>query len=123
MKTNDTISIICKIRYKANKFIVNEMNEYGMKGFATSHGDILSNLLENEKLTMKELAERVRKDKSTITALVNKLVEQGYVQKIRDEKDSRIVFVMVTEKGKSIGPAFNKISDDLIKTVYKGIPS
>lgn len=122
METKDIISLICKIRYKANRFIINEMDRYGMKGFATSHGDILCQLLKNEKLTMKELSEKVGKDKSTITALVNKLVDQGYVEKVRDEQDSRIVFVMLTEKGRGIGPVFNKISDELIKTVYKDIP-
>lgn len=122
MGIKDIISLIYKIRDEANRFIINEMDKWGLKGLAASHGDILFQLLNNEKLTMKELAERVGKDKSTITALVNKLLKQGYVEKIRDNEDCRIIFVVLTEKGKSIGPVFDKISDNLIKTVYKDIP-
>ena len=121
MGTKDVISLISKIRDSTNRFITNEMDSWGAKGLAPSHGDILFLLLKSEKLTMKELAERINKDKSTITALVNKLMKQGYVEKERDIEDNRIVFVTLTEKGKQLKPMFDAISEDLISRVYKNI--
>lgn len=121
MKTTDIISLISKIRDSANRFIVNEMDSWGVKGLAPSHGDIIFALLKNEKMTMNELARKIGKDKSTITALVNKLINQGYVQKTRDTEDNRVVFVTLTEKGRELGPMFNKVSEDLLSTVYRNI--
>lgn len=121
MGVGDIISLISKVRESANKFITNEMYNWGIKGLAPSHGDILFALLNNEKLTMKELAEKIDKDKSTVTVLVNKLIEQGYALKTRDVEDSRVVFVTLTEKGKELKPMFDSISQNLLSVVYKGI--
>lgn len=121
MNTKDIISLISNIRNSANKFIINEMDKYGIKGLAPSHGDIIFALLKNEKLTMKELTEKIDKDKSTLTALVNKLVRLGYVEKTRDVEDNRNVFVTLTKQGRSLEEIFKKISDELISTTYKNI--
>jgi len=122
METNNIISLISKVRESANKFIVSEMDKWGVKGLATSHGDILMALLKVEKLTMKELTEKIGKDKSTVTALVDKLIKQGYVEKTKDVEDNRVVFVSLTEKGRELKPMFDAISQELISMVYKDIP-
>lgn len=121
METKDIISLISKIRESANKYIVTEMNRWGVKGLASSHGDILNALLFSEALTMKDLAKKINKDKSTVTALVEKLIKLGYVAKTRDNEDNRVVFVTLTEKGKALKPMFDAISRDLISTTYNGI--
>ncbi|AGK99440.1 MarR family winged helix-turn-helix transcriptional regulator [Clostridium pasteurianum] len=121
METKDIISLISKVRESANRFITNEMDNWGIKGLVPSHGDILVSLLKIEKLTMKELAEKIDKDKSTVTALVDKLIKQGYVEKTRDIEDNRVVFVTLTEKGKELKPMFNAISQELLSIVYKDI--
>jgi len=121
METKDIISLISKIRGSANKFITDEMENWGVKGLVPSHGDIIAALLKREKLTMKELAEKIGKDKSTITALVDKLIRLGYVEKTRDIEDNRVVFVTLTEKGEELKPMFAAISQDLLSVVYKDI--
>lgn len=121
MDTRDIISLISNIRENANKFITNEMDNWGIKGLVPSHGDILSALLKCEKLTMKELAEKIGKDKSTVTALVDKLIKQGYVEKTKDIEDNRVVFVSLTEKGKELKPMFEAISQRLLSIAYKGM--
>lgn len=121
MKAEDIISLISRIRDHANTFITDEMNKCGLKGLATSHGDIIFALLNNEKLTMQEIAEKIERDKSTVTALVNKLIREGYVEKTKYSLDNRVVFVSLTEKGKALKPMFESISKDLISTVYEGI--
>lgn len=121
MKTTDIISLISKVRESANKFIMDEMGSWGIKGLVPSHGDIIFALLYREKLTMKELAEKIGKDKSTVTALVDKLIKQGYVEKTKDIDDNRVTFVTLTEKGKELKPMFESISSDLMSTVYKGV--
>lgn len=122
METNNIISLISRIRESANKFIILEMDKWGVKGLVPSHGDILVALLKAEKLTMKELAEKIDKDKSTVTALVDKLIKLGYVEKSRDVEDNRVVFVTLTKSGKELKPMFGSISKELISIVYKDIP-
>lgn len=121
MSTRDIVSLIALIREKANRFIIQEMSMKEMEGLAPSHGDILSALFEYSSLTMKDLAKKINKDKSTVTALVNKLLNLGYIERTRDLEDSRIVYITLTEKGKNLKKDFKEISDKLIERVYKDI--
>ncbi|WP_033168664.1 MarR family transcriptional regulator [Clostridium sp. KNHs205] len=121
MNERDIISLISKVRENANSFIIAQMEAWGIKGLVTSHGDILCELFENDKLSMKDLTERIGRDKSTVTVLVDKLLKQGYVEKARDDEDNRIVFVTLTEKGKELKPMFETISKELIATAYNEI--
>lgn len=121
MNTNDIISLIAVIREKSNKFIIAEMNNRDMKGLVTSHGDILSALFKYEVLTMKDISEKIQRDKSTVTTLVDKLVSFGYVTKEKDLKDGRTILVSLTDKGKEIKTDFEEISKELLSVVYNGI--
>lgn len=123
METKDIISLISKVRESANRFIIGEMNRWGVTGLVPSHGDIIFALLKSETLTMKDLSERIGKDKSTVTALVDKLLKLGYVEKTRDTKDSRVIFVTLTDKGRALKPMFDAISKDLMGLVYRDISS
>lgn len=121
MNSDYIIALISQIRDKANKILVYEMNQRNIQGLAPSHGSIFAALFYNSKLTMKELAEKINKDKSTVTALVDKLVSYGYVEKTRDEMDTRVVYVTLTEKGKNLKPDIEEISSKLLDQVYKDV--
>lgn len=121
MKTRDIISLISKIREKSNRLIVSEMLKHGIDGIVTSHGDIIYALINKPRLTMAEIAEKIGRDKSTVTALVDKLVRLGYVIKERDTEDTRVVYVTLTPKGNELKPIFEAISKEVIDVLYLGI--
>ncbi|MCR8630250.1 MarR family winged helix-turn-helix transcriptional regulator [Paenibacillus radicis (ex Xue et al. 2023)] len=121
METRDVISIISKIREKVNRFILAEMVKQGIEGIGTSHGDIIYALFKNSRLTMADISKRINKDKSTVTALVDKLVRLGYVTKERDREDTRIVYVALTPKGSELEPIFEAISKELLDLFYLNI--
>ena len=70
---------------------------------------------------MSEIGRIIDKDKSTITALVNKLIKLGYVEKQRDPVDSRISLTALTLKGKALKSDFLLIAQKLRARSYKGI--
>lgn len=121
MENRDVISLISKIREKVNRFIVSEMVKYGIEGIATSHGDIIYALFRAPRLTMADISRRINKDKSTVTALVDKLVRLGYVTKERDTEDTRVVSVALTGKGRELEPIFESISQELLDVFYSDI--
>ncbi|WP_278336097.1 MarR family winged helix-turn-helix transcriptional regulator [Lacrimispora amygdalina] len=98
------------------------MEDYGIYELAPSHGDIIFTLLKMERITMKDLADSIKKDKSTVTVLVEKLVRLGYIKKERDTADNRITYLSLTQKGADLKPMFEDISKNLFDTVYQNIP-
>ena len=112
---------IGRIRDKANSFLTRELARRNLKGIAPSHGDILWALFTYGDLPMKRLSEIINRDKSTITALVNKLTNSGYILRRTHESDSRSSIISLTEKGKALQKNFWDVSEALRKKAYQGL--
>lgn len=119
MKKN-AIAVISRIREEANRFLIREMETRGIKGIVPSHGDIFRVLFTSENCTMKEIAERIHRTKPTVTVLVDKLMEMGYVIKEKSAEDNRVTFIRLTEQGWSVKPILQEISQRLVAKTYKG---
>ena len=116
-----TIYLISRIREKANRLITRELASHNLTGIVPTHGDILISLFLHPQLPMKRLAEIIDRDKSTVTALVDKLVRLGYVKKTPDPNDNRINLVCLTSAGRALKPDFLDISRKLQARVYKNL--
>jgi DNA-binding MarR family transcriptional regulator len=121
LKADNTLYLIGKVRVLINQFIISELKKKGINGIVPSHGNIILSLLENNSLTMSELADKIGKDPSTITTLVKKLNDFGYTQMIKDEEDKRVNRVSLTSKGKELEEAFIIISEQIHNKQYNNI--
>ena len=121
VKPEGIVALIAQIREKVNRFILQELDHHGIQGLAPSHGDILATLFQETVLPMGELARMIDRDKSTVTTLVDKLIALGYVEKVKDDPDTRVTLVKLTEQGKALKPDFDEISARLLSRVYAGI--
>ena len=113
--------IISKVRHAISDYLQKRLEEAGCQGIVPSHGDILSNLFIHGELTMTQLAINIKRDRSTVTTLVKKLERQGMVALIHNPDDMRSKKVVLTEKGMQFKACFNKISEDLLGTLWEGV--
>jgi len=115
------VYFVSKTKKKMTKFIENQLVQKGIKDLVPSYGNILTVLYDqNKALTLKEIGHLLGKEKSTITALVNKLEKLGYVEKLKSHEDRRNTYVCLTDQGRSIEGVFNEISKEVQNTAYKG---
>lgn len=120
MKDKYIVYFVSRTKSKMLHFITKRLQENGLADLIPSHGNILTALYENQgRLTMKEIAETIGKDKSTITPLVNKLLELGYITKEKNVSDKRVTYIMLTSKGREIESRFSAISREVSSTAYK----
>lgn len=120
MKDKYIVYFVSRTKDKMLHFIEEQLQENGLEDLIPSHGNILTALYENEgKLTMKQIAQTIGKDKSTITPLVKKLMDLGYVMKEKNEIDKRVTYIILTGKGKEIEAKFNGISNKVSAAAYK----
>jgi len=106
-------SRISALRHSMNEFLVHSMRKVGWKEISPSHGGIIYALLTYQVLSMKEIAQKVKRDPSTVTTLVNKLVKLGYAEYEKNPNDLRSKQVRLTEKGRELYDDFYSISLDL----------
>jgi DNA-binding MarR family transcriptional regulator len=119
-KTAGIISLISTVRYKANRFIMEQLKGASLSNIATAYGDILVCLFKEDELSMGAIAQKIDRDKSTVTALIKKLVRMGYVQTRTGRDDSRVTLVTLTSEGLVLENDFNKISESLQERIYRG---
>jgi len=121
METNRIAAQVSDVRAKINNFLLQELQSRGISGLAPSHGAILHHLFHNDVVAMKDLAKAIRRDKSTITPLIKKLIASGYVEKISSSHDQRSSLVRLTQKGEELRPVFMEISEKLLSRIWHGI--
>lgn len=117
------VSLMARTLAAANRCLVALMAREGIKGLVPSHGDILVELFAHETLPMAAIAEAIGKDPSTVTALVKKLIEAGYVEKAKNLRDKRVIEVRLTTEGRALGAKISQVNDGLMKAMAKGLTS
>lgn len=114
------LSLSSKIREAGNAFLIKRLKEQGFGNLAPSHGDILAVLYKYEKLTMKDIADKIHRTKATVTVLVDKLEKENLVKREKSTEDSRITYIVLTQKSIDSKSIFEKISNELNTILYKG---
>ena len=115
-----SMSLVSRIHSAAADFLIKRLAEKGLPDFASSHGFILFQLSAKDALSMKELAEKINRDKSTATVLVRKLERDGFVKTAPSPGDARSKLVSLTSKGKRYNDVTAELANDLLKIFYKG---
>ncbi len=82
---------------------------------------ILIHLWDRNGQTQKELANRVFKDKTTITRLVADIESSGIIERQPDREDKRERSVFLTEKGKEIMNSATMLIQRVDATAEEGI--
>lgn len=95
---------------------------------------ILLDVFHHPKQTkITDICKRLNKTTNTISPLVKRLVEKGYLQKHQNSMDNRVFEVSFTDKGNSMmmeinedvlsfsTPLFNEMSDEEFENLYKSL--
>ena len=128
MKLTTISSLIAQIHTEATNYLDARLQEEGLSKLAASHGFIIFTLSRNKDeetsefkpMAMTEIAQKVAKDRSTTTVLIEKLVKLGYVHREKSPLDSRVWLISLTEKGKSYTNQMEQISKELSEKFYEG---
>lgn len=119
-RTNGVVFLAAELRDRAYEHVSRELKRLGMVDLAPSHGAILITLYREKALSLKDLAVRINKKKSSTTELVDKLIRLGYVEKATSTEDLRVKLVRLTPKSLALKADFKTLSDNVNGQVYKG---
>ncbi len=91
-------------------------------GVTSSQGYILLALSGTESPTMNDLSGRMRLANSTMTRMVDQLIQKRMMAREPDPEDRRIVRVRLTAEGRDVQIRLKKAMHDLFSEVLKDIP-
>ena len=122
MKNEEILKLdnqICFPMYVASKEIVRQyiplLKELDLT--YTQYITLLA-LWENDHITVKELGSRLYLDSGTLTPLLNKLENKGYIIKNKSDKDGRELVVCVTHEGYLLKEKALSIPQSIAKCVH-----
>ncbi|MCG8481715.1 MAG: MarR family transcriptional regulator [Clostridia bacterium] len=90
-----------------------------MSKISINHIEYLEVIQNMEKPTLSDIAMELTFSKPSVTFMVNKLIEQGLVKKVRSEADKRVFYVELTELGKLLIEIQLNIYRDFAKNLEK----
>jgi len=91
----------------------------GFKDLSPPQGAVLCALGTKIPASMTFISRKILRDRSTVTQIVKRLVECGYVERTKNKDDSRVTEVILTEKGKTARAAVIRSSRKMFKRIYK----
>lgn len=74
-----------------------------------------------EPRNMSTVAAKMMVTVGTLTTAVNGLVRKGYIERIRGEKDRRVVNLVLTEKGRKAYAHHRRFHEDMVHAVMQNI--
>ena len=72
-------------------------------------------------LTTSQLAEKMHVTRATISTLIDRLVRKGYVERIKDEKDRRVIRLGLTHRGKQVCRAYHAYHNLMVKSFLQNL--
>ena len=107
---------ICFPLYAASREIVKRYTSYLSRiGLTYTQYIVMILLLETGTMTSKEIGERLFLDSGTLTPLLKKLEEKGFLQRRRYKVDERNLEIVITENGKSLREQIADIPSSVTK--------
>ncbi len=72
-------------------------------------------------LTFGQFADILKVSKPSVTEIVNKLIKVDCVRKVRCQKDGRMYYIELTEKGKNISQVRNLAEQKLVDIILRNL--
>ncbi|SFL57304.1 DNA-binding transcriptional regulator, MarR family [Gracilibacillus orientalis] len=85
------------------------------EGLHPSHFHVLHIVEQTGSIQMAGIAKKLDINKSNLTPLIQKLMEKEFIVKTKDEKDRRITYIQMTEKGKQFSDEKKQILHKIVK--------
>jgi len=82
---------------------------------------VLLEIDEHERLTMGQLASRLRLDNSTLSRTIDGLVGRGLVERLREGADRRVVWIRLSAEGIAVCQSIHDENDALYRGVFDKI--
>ncbi len=78
------------------------LNNEDLLKISISHTDYLEVIKDKGRPALGEIAQELNFSKPSVTTMVNKLIKQGFVKKVRSEQDKRVFYVELTDLGREL---------------------
>jgi len=112
--------LIAKIHQLANRIFARKLEEHQVE-INPAQGRIMFVLWQHDGIPITELAEKTSLSKSTLTSMLDRLEEAGYVTRVPSEQDRRKILIERTDQDKTWQETYDRVSQEMVRLTYDGL--
>jgi DNA-binding MarR family transcriptional regulator len=111
--------LMAKIRQVSERIFVRKLKECGIE-INPAQGRIMFALWQDDGVSINKLVKKTQLGKSTLTSMIDRLEEMGYVKRRRSRQDRRQILIYRTEKDKVMERKYVQVSQEMTALYYEG---
>ncbi|HYD29841.1 MAG TPA: MarR family transcriptional regulator [Azospirillaceae bacterium] len=112
--------LLAKVHHLSGRVFSRLLKRHRLDEINPAQGRILFVLWEQDDIPMHELARRTALGKSTLTAMLDRLERDGYVERVPAPDSRRSVLVRRTRKDEVFRQGFVAVSREMTELWYRG---
>jgi len=113
--------LVAKIHQVAGRIFAKKLKEYNINEINPAQGRILFVLWENDGIPIRQLSEKTLLKKSTLTSMLDRLEDMGYIIRVPSKEDRRKIIIKRTEKDKAFQELYLQVSKEMTDLFYNGL--
>lgn len=93
----------------------------GMGAINSAQGRILFVLWQKDGISITELARKTSLEKSTLTAMLDRLERRGFLKRVRLADDRRKILIVLTDANARLKRKYEDVSAEMVELFYAGL--
>jgi len=115
--------LIARVQLLSERVFSKILAKYELSQISPAQGRILFVLWNKDGISIQELAKKTSLGKSTLTSMLDRLEQAGFVKRVPSKEDRRTILIKLTEKDRECQDLYTKITNEKTALFYKGFTS
>jgi DNA-binding MarR family transcriptional regulator len=111
---------ISQIKQIQSRIFEKMLQANDLEDLNSAQGRILFVLWQEDGLPIHELSQRTSLTKTTLTSMLDRMEQKGYLQRVPDPNDRRQIRIVLTEKAAAWQQRYLDVSAQMSDIFYKG---
>ena len=111
--------LMAKIRQVGSRLFEQMLKDAGVE-INSAQGRVLFALWQQDGIAINELAQKTQLKKSTLTSMLDRLENTGYIQRRPSTQDRRKILIYRTPKDKALETQYVQLSEEMTEVYYDG---
>jgi len=115
--------LISKIHQLSRRIFTRILKQSKLDMINSAQGRIMFPLWKEDGISIVKLTKETALTKSTLTSMLDRLEEAGYLQRVPCKTDRRKILIYLTDEGKKLQERYLGVSREMTDLFYEGFTS
>lgn len=112
--------LVAKIHQISGRIFAKKLKQHNITEINPAQGRILFVLWKNDGIPISQLSEKTLLKKSTLTSMLDRLEDMGYITRIPSKNDRRKIIIKRTDKDRSFQILYMQVSREMNNLFFNG---